>query len=176
MLVKMQTGENLGDNIVYTVGHSNIELEKFIKLLNLHQIKFLVDVRSAPYSKYVPQFNKKNIELSLKNSGIEYNYLGDKIGGKPKDKKYYVHGEVQYNLIEKDEAFKDGISTIINIAAHKKIVLMCSEENPYKCHRHHLIAQNLLNHGLKVFHLRSNGSLEMARMEDVQLKLFSNIH
>ena len=172
MLIKMQAGENSGDNIVYTVGHSNIELENFIKLLNLHQIKFLVDIRSAPYSKYVPQFNKKNIELGLENSGIEYNYFGDKIGGKPKDKKYYINEEVKYGLIEKTEAFKDGISTIINIAAHKKIVLMCSEENPYKCHRHHLIAQNLLKRGLKVFHLRGDGTLEMARMEDVQLKLF----
>ena len=172
----MQTRENLGNNIVYTVGHSNIELENFINLLNLHQIKFLVDVRSTPYSKYIPQFNRKNIELSLENRGIEYCYLGDKIGGKPKDKKYYTNGNIQYDLIEKTEAFKDGISTIINIAAHKKIVLMCSEENPYKCHRHHLIAQNLLNHGLRVFHLRGDGSLEIARMEDVQLKLFSNIH
>jgi len=168
----MQTGENLGDNIVYTVGHSNTELKKFIKLLKMHKIRSLVDVRSAPYSKYVPQFNKKNLELALGNKGVEYIYLGDKIGGKPKDEKYYINGKVQYNLVEENDAFKEGISALINIAFCKKTVLMCSEENPYSCHRHHLIAQNLLKRGLKVFHLRGDGTLERARMEDIQLKLF----
>lgn len=158
---------------VYTIGHSNVEFEKFLNLLNLNEIEVLVDVRSVPFSKYVPHFNKENIKTKLENAGIEYVYLGDKLGGKPKDEKYYENGKVHYDLIEKGKEYIEGVSTLIKLAGKKKTVIMCSEENPDKCHRHHLITQTLLRRGAAVFHIRSNGTTERAKKENVQLTLDS---
>lgn len=163
--------ENSGDNSVYTVGHSNMELKTFFKLLKMYEIEVLIDVRSVPYSKHVPQFNKGNLQSCLEGAGIEYFYLGNKIGGKPPDERYYKDGKIQYHLIEETEPFKEGILRVLELAASRKTVLMCSEENPYMCHRHHLIGQNLLERKVNMFHLRSDGTVEMACMEDVQLKL-----
>ena len=167
----MEKMENPGAKAVYTVGHSNMELKNFFKLLKMYEIKVLIDVRSVPYSKHVPQFNKGNLHSCLESVGIGYLYLGDEIGGKPRDELYYKDGKIQYHLIEETETFKDGISKVLELAASKKTVLMCSEENPYKCHRHHLIGQNLLEKNVKVFHLRSDGTVERACRENVQLKL-----
>ena len=167
----MKKMENPGDKVVYTVGHSNMEIKNFFKLLKMYEIEVLIDVRSVPYSKHVPQFNNGNLQSCLEGVGIEYFYLGNKIGGKPRDERYYRDGKIQYHLIEETESFKEGILRVLELAASLKTVLMCSEENPYKCHRHHLIGQNLLGKGVNVFHLRSDGTIERACMEDVQLKL-----
>ncbi len=50
-------------NSIYTIGHSNQDMVAFLKLLKDNSIQVVVDVRSAPYSRYVPQFNKKEMEL-----------------------------------------------------------------------------------------------------------------
>ncbi|MBV1767764.1 MAG: DUF488 domain-containing protein, partial [Methanobacterium sp.] len=68
---------------VHTLGHSNHDLQKFLKLLHDNQVQLVVDVRSSPYSKYVPHFNRENLKDFLKKCDIDYIFLGDKIGGKP---------------------------------------------------------------------------------------------
>lgn len=154
---------------VYTIGHSNVEFEKFLNLLNLNEIEVLVDVRSVPFSKYVPHFNKENIKMKLEEAGIEYIHLGDKLGGMQKDKE----GKICYDVTEKSEEYIKGISMLIKLAGNKKTVIMCSEEDPDKCHRHHLIAQTLLRRGAVVFHIRGNGTTEKAKKESIQLTLDS---
>lgn len=174
---KMHLNSGLNQTVIYTVGHSNIEFEKFLSLLN--GIEVLVDVRSAPFSKFVPQFNINNIKKELERVGIEYvfledEYIGNVLGGRPRDEECYENGEVVYEDIMKKGWFKEGISALINLANKKQTVIMCSEEDPYKCHRHHLIAQNLLRKGVKVFHVRGDGSTELIEKPEkkiVQLTL-----
>jgi len=148
---------------IYTVGHSNIDFERFLSMLK--GIEILVDARSEPYSKYVPQFNSDNLKKQLEKAGIEYifmrnDYAGNIIGGRPKDRDCYENGEVAYERIRKKTWYKEGISTLIELAHKKKIVIMCSEEDPYKCHRHKLIAQSLLKSDVVVYHIRSDGTKE----------------
>ncbi len=161
--------------MIYTIGHSNITQESFIEILELFRIKLVVDVRSTPYSKYVPHFNRETIDKSLKDSNISYIFLGSYIGGKPKDEKYYRDGKVDYDLIAKTERYKEGIDKIMTLNRDSNIVLMCSEEDPNSCHRHNLITQSLVRKGFEVIHIRKNGKINKitkAKKKDVQNTLF----
>ncbi len=155
---------------IYTIGHSNHLMTDFIKILQKNSRDTLVDIRSSPYSKHVPQFNKKPLQQSMEYAGISYIFLGNKIGGKPRDPKYYLDGNVNYTLLARTLKFKEGIRELVIACRNHNMVLMCSEEDPYHCHRHHLIAQNLLKKGIKVSHIRKNGALEPVK--DFQNTLF----
>lgn len=160
---------------IYTIGHSNLELEKFLQLLQDNKIQLLVDVRSSPYSKYVPSYNRENLKDSLKEYNIKYVFLGDKIGGKPKESIYYQDGVVNYELIAQGFPYKEGLLQLIKLTSMYSVSIMCSEEDPYKCHRHNLISQTLLKEGFKINHIRGNGKLEKltkAKKKDVQTTLF----
>jgi uncharacterized protein (DUF488 family) len=153
-----------------------------LDLLKIHFIQGVVDVRSSPYSKYVPQFNKDNLQKILIKNNIGYYYAGDRLGGRPKDPSCYfseqipnghvdyLH-EVNYPMVATKEWFIEGLSELISLAQEKRIAVMCSEENPFQCHRHHLISQNLLAKGFDVQHIRGNGLLDPAMQPIVENKI-----
>ena len=145
---------------IYTIGHSNIPLKEFLELLKSQDIKQLVDVRSSPYSKYASQFNREELESSLRNEGISYSYLGHLIGGKPEGKQFYIDGQVDYDLIELDKSYREGIHKLMEEASFAISVIMCSEENPTQCHRHKLITPSLTKNGWTVLHIRGNGRIQ----------------
>ena len=155
---------------IYTIGHSNHQLEDFLKLLEEQGIEQLVDIRSAPYSKYSPHFNKTEIKKFIEDKGIVYFYLGNMIGGRPSNEEYYHEGNVIYHLVEKDQKYLEGIDKLTNLIRDKKTVLMCSEEDPNRCHRHKLITPTLKQKGFTVLHIRGNGVVE--DVKDRQTTLF----
>ena len=143
--------------------------------MKLFKIQLVVDVRSSPYSKYVPHFNRENINKALKENNIRYMFLGSYIGGKPKDKKFYRDGKVDYDLIAKTKHYKDGIDKIMSLNSDADIVLMCSEEDPNSCHRHNLITQSLVKKGFEIIHIRKNGKIDKINKldkKDFQKTLF----
>jgi uncharacterized protein (DUF488 family) len=161
------------DPEIYTIGHSNHDLEKFVSLLKSNGIEAVVDIRSKPYSRYASWFNKSAIKESLQAHGIGYLFLGDKLGGKPDDKRYYdAEGYVAYSIIADSPEFQDGIERLIKGFIEHRITLMCSEENPLKCHRFHLVSKSLEKRGLEVVHIRGDGRLqsqaELTREQDGQ--------
>jgi uncharacterized protein (DUF488 family) len=161
--------------MIYTIGHSNITQEPFIEILKSFEIQLVIDVRSLPYSKFVPHFNRENIKTALNDNSVEYIFMGNYIGGKPKNKKYYQNGKVNYDLIAKSSYYKEGIDKIIELNNDNNMVLMCSEEDPYNCHRHNLITQTLVKKGLEVVHIRKNRKLYKITEPDkknVQTTLF----
>ncbi len=157
---------------LFTIGHSNQPLEKFIQLLEDNGIMTLVDVRTAPYSRYSPQFNKENLEVALVERDIQYAFAGKYLGGRPTDPNCYksrrlpddnadyLH-EVDYPEVMKREWFVKGIERLLELADEQTTAILCSEENPAQCHRHHLIAKYLLaNHPeVKVKHIRGDGTV-----------------
>ncbi|EKF86578.1 DUF488 family protein [Methanobacterium formicicum] len=157
--------------IIFTIGHSNHPFSRFIELIQKQGIQMVVDVRSRPYSKYTPYYSKKPLEEGLKEYQVEYLYLGNKIGGKPDDAKFYHDGELLYHLMEEDEKYQEGLKILLEISRDNRIVIMCSEEDPYHCHRHHLISQSLLKNNFQITHIRGNGNLEKVR-SDYQTRLF----
>jgi len=164
--------------MLFTVGHSNHRLEFFLALLERHAITAVVDVRSAPYSRYVTHFNKGEIEQTLRAAGLDYIYMGDIIGGKPKDKSFYnARGRVQYDALARTGKFQAGLDRLARgLNQGWRIGLMCAEEDPFKCHRHLLIARALEEgRQIPVWHVRADGTLFRAKeMLDLpqQLQLF----
>ena len=152
------------DPTIFTIGHSNHGLEKLISLLKSNDIDLVVDIRSKPYSRFASWFNKTAINESLYDNEIRYIFLGDKLGGRPDDKRYYdAEGRVAYSLIAASPEFHEGIETLMKGCMGDRIALMCSEENPLNCHRFHLVSEDLENRGINVIHIRGDGRLQSQR-------------
>lgn len=152
---------------VFTIGHSNHPAERFLELLRLHAITAVADVRSKPYTKYARHFCREPLERLLRGAGIAYVFLGGQIGGKPDDPDLLgPDGKPDYARIAASPEFAIGIERLVKGSAAYVIALVCGEEDPSGCHRHHLIAPALLARGVAVRHIRGDGVL----MTDEQLQ------
>jgi len=157
---------------VYTVGHSTHSIEVFVALLERHGITAIADVRSAPFSRFNPQFNKDVLANDLKAQRIQYVFLGRELGARATDASLYEEGRVRYTRLAKSELFKEGIARVLQGARQHRIALMCAEREPLECHRTLLVAQALEEHGVDVLHILGDGQLEthhaaMERLLDV---------
>jgi uncharacterized protein (DUF488 family) len=145
-------------SMVYTVGHSSHPFEAFLKLLGDHGVAVLVDVRSAPYSKYAPQFDREVLQRALNAAGIKYLFLGAELGGRPENQAYYdAEGHAVYSRMTTDPAFVAGIERLERGMANYRLALMCGEEDPAHCHRRLLVARILMERGHEVVHIRGDG-------------------
>lgn len=148
------------DSNVYTVGHSTHTITKFLDLLACHSISAIADVRSSPYSKFNPQFNRKELQKTLASAGIRYVFLGRELGARSDDPSCYVHDKVQYDRLAKTDLFQKGIKRVAEGARSYRVALMCAEKDPLHCHRTILIARELIKLGTQVQHILPDGSLE----------------
>jgi uncharacterized protein (DUF488 family) len=152
-----------GDKLrtLYTIGHSSHTAEHFLELLRQHRIEVLVDTRSAPYSRYSPQFDREALRDAVLAAGIKYLYLGDIVGGRPKEEAHYdEHGRARYAKMGKDAEFLGGIERLERGADEFRVALMCSEEDPTHCHRRLLISRVLIERGADVQHIRGTGEIQ----------------
>jgi uncharacterized protein (DUF488 family) len=130
-------------------------------LLVRHGIEEVVDVRSAPYSRYAPQFNHINLEKKLETVGLSYTFLGDELGGRPADRSCYSdNGRVLYDRVAGTDLFGDGVRRIIYAADERRVALMCTEKEPLECHRALLVARTLAEREVAVEHILADGRLE----------------
>ncbi len=159
------------ENIIYTIGHSDNDPNVFIQLLKKHRIQVLIDVRSHPYSSYIKHFNKETLKNSLKKNNIDYYYGGAYMGGRPSDESVRIDGKVDYDLLRKKENYKKALKLLLKLASLKRIVLMCSEEDPGRCHRSILITPDLLKAGYEIRDIRSDGSYQVAEIKPKQMEL-----
>jgi len=146
---------------IFTIGHSNLDLEAFIKLLKDNDIEVLVDVRSNPYSRFASQFNKDNIQRAIQMNNMKYLFLGKELGGKPKGPEFYnSDGYVLYSRIADSPLFAEGIKRLIKGVKKYRVAIMCSEENPINCHRRLLVGRVLSDKGIQVLHIRGDGRIQ----------------
>lgn len=159
--------------MIYTIGHSTHAIENFISILKKRGITAIADVRSAPYSRFQPQFNREGLAKSLNDSGIEYVFVGDSIGGRSQNPDDYENNRVVYSRLKKNQYFENGIARVIAGSERFKLALMCSEKEPIECHRTLLVGQTLHEMGQQVTHILGDGSLE-TQSEAIQrlLKIF----
>jgi len=161
---------------LYTIGHSRHPIDKFIQLLVDHSIEYLVDVRSAPYSRFNPQYNKNALQQALEKQHIAYVYAGEELGGRPKDPTCYKHNtipdkaadyqhEIDYPAVMKRPWFLNGIQQLVETTGQYTTSILCSEEDPARCHRHHLIARYLMDEypGISILHIRGDSSIMEAK-------------
>jgi len=149
--------------VVFTIGHSTQPLAALVSLLEQHAVTALADVRSAPFSRFNPQFNKDALARDLKPHGIKYVFLGRELGARSEDPSCYENGRVQYGRLGRTELFKQGIERVMNGAGEHRIALMCAEKEPLECHRTLLVARALDEQGVEVVHILSDGRLESHR-------------
>lgn len=142
---------------LWTIGHSNTDIDTFTELLHTHGITCVIDVRSAPYSRHVPHFNRSELHRALEASGIRYLYMGDALGGRIQDKEG-IRSRT-YSRAAADPTFTSGIETLLKRAGEGKTAVMCAEKDPNRCHRRHLISAYLDEHGVEVGHILADGTV-----------------
>ena len=158
---------------VFTIGHSNHALADFLARLRQHAVTAVADVRSAPYSRFNPHFNREALSRELADVGFVYVYLGRELGGRSDDPACYRNGRIRYDRVAQTPRFQDGLRRLAQGMAEHRVALMCAEKEPLHCHRTLLVAQALHAAGTDVAHIHADGQLEKhAATMDRLLDLF----
>ncbi len=146
---------------IYSIGHSNQLIEAFIELLTQHGIQTLIDVRSHPYSRYVPHFNGSELAKAVEHGKITYLFMGKELGGRPDGEEFYdAQDYVIYSQVAESPLFLKGIQRLEEIGKSSRVAIMCSEEDPTTCHRHLLIGRVLAGRGISLLHIRGDGHIQ----------------
>lgn len=159
---------------LYSIGHSNVPTARLIALLEQHAIATLCDVRSKPYSRYNPQFNREALADSMLSAGIAYRYFGDTLGGMPDaaELRSADGALADYDRIAQSAGFRRGLEELIALGTRAPTAFMCGEADYHTCHRHKLITPALLERGVAVLHIMADGSLEPGAIEPQQMRMF----
>jgi uncharacterized protein (DUF488 family) len=145
-------------------------LEGFIAVLQVNDIGYLVDIRSSPYSKYKPEFSKYALQHALEAQGIRYVFMGDRLGGQPKDPACYTGGKVDYEKVAQQPFFQEGIEQVTQAWEEgRRMALMCAEGKPEECHRSKLVGKALEAEGMEVVHIDEVD--EVVSQKEVLLRL-----
>ena len=146
---------------LFTIGHSNLALDDFLGLLRQHGVQAVADVRTVPRSRYVPHFNAGQLRGALARCDISYLPFGRELGGRPEGTGFYdAQGHVLYGRLAASPAFQQGIGRVLARAQTQRVALLCSEEDPARCHRHVLIGRVLRERGVAMAHIRRDGHVE----------------
>jgi uncharacterized protein (DUF488 family) len=161
---------------LFSIGHSNAEINAFIDLLRRYEIAALVDTRSQPYSRYNRHFSRESLKNSLEEDGIEYFYMGKALGGRPEDPAFYLqNGKVDYDLVAQSSLYLEGIDRLLEMASDRRVAFMCAEADYRNCHRYWLITRTLTLRGIEVRHILHSGDAvvsESSEFEPAQPSLF----
>ncbi len=165
---------------VFTIGHGNHSREAFLEQLSRAEVSYVVDVRSAPYSRFQPDFSREPLVQFLQQSHVGYVFMGDLLGGRPKDGDCYADGKVDYTKTRTKDFFIRGIARLKKAYEQGlSVCLLCSEGQPSQCHRAKLVAAALVDEGIDVTHILPDGSRRsqagvIAELTDGQSSLFAD--
>ncbi len=163
---------------LHTIGYGARTFDELVAALKAHHIEYLLDVRSSPYSKFKPEFTKEALEVALKARGIRYVFVGDTLGGQPRDPDCYTDGKVDYEKVRQQPFFQAGLERLRKAHEQRlRAALMCSEGRPEQCHRSKMIGEALAAAGIPVAHIDEDGHLltqtqVINRLTGGQLDLF----
>jgi len=163
---------------LYTIGYGARPLDELVAALKTHHIEYLLDVRSSPYSKFKPELTREALEAALKARGIDYVFMGDMLGGQPRDPDCYTDGKVDYEKVRQQPFFQAGLERLRKLHERQlRAAIMCSEGRPEQCHRSKMIGEALVAAGIPVAHIDEDGQLltqtqVMDRLTGGQLDFF----
>lgn len=149
-----------GPTTIFTIGHSNHSITEFVSLLETHGVTAVADVRSVPYSRVRPEFNRQVLERALGKASIAYLFLGRELGARPEDPTLYEGGRIKYSKLARTELFRSGLERVMSGAQSGRIALLCAEKEPLACHRSILVSRELEKLGANMVHIHSDGRLE----------------
>jgi len=144
---------------ILTIGHSTHSLERFVSLLRGANITAIADVRTSPYSRQHPHFNRDDLREELRSAGISYVSFGKQLGGRPNARQFYSDGIADYEKMAKAPEFNEGLERVLEGARKYRVALMCSEADPMDCHRCLLVSRALAGRGIRVSHVLSDGAV-----------------
>jgi uncharacterized protein (DUF488 family) len=160
----------LNSDRLFSIGHSNLEFPRFVQLLRQAGVTAIADVRSQPYSKWLPWTNRPNLEQMLREHEINYQFMGDLLGGRPRQSDVYdSEGRVDYDRVQSTSAFRKGLEQLSRGLKELRIAMLCSEPDPIDCHRGLLIAPAMKEHGFEATHIHSDGTLESQAQFEARL-------
>jgi uncharacterized protein (DUF488 family) len=163
---------------ILTIGYGGRSTKDFFATLERERVKFLIDVRSNPVSRFNPDFSAEHLTEKLLALGIRYVPMGDTLGGRPQDPSCYENGKVIYDRVQETGFFKVGIDRLLSASAQGiRVCLFCSEIRPEDCHRSKMIGVSLAKHGVNVVHVGPQGehltqAEVMARLRTAQGEMF----
>lgn len=171
-------GGFMREHILYTIGHSNRSAEDFLSLLRRFQISVLADVRSSPFSRYCPHFNKEPLETFLLKKGIIYRFLGEELGGRPKDRSCYRENRVSYDFLREKDFFRRGIEKLLGwLTEGHNTALLCSEKDPLECHRFLFISRYLAaSSQIDIRHILREDCVETQQKAEERLLKLTKTH
>ena len=165
--------------VIYTVGHSTHQIDYFLELLQKYSVNCIVDVRSVAASSYNPQYNKEPLSNFLKNNGVTYMHYAEEFGARHTDPDLLDEdGKVDFEKVRKSWNFKNGVERLwLGLDKGFTIALMCSEGEPFDCHRFSMVSIALEKDGFDVKHilkdktLKSNAELESQLLKKYDKKI-----
>lgn len=146
---------------ILTIGYgSDRTADAFFSLLRRFGVKYLVDVRTKPYSRIRPEFCRESLEILASRAGLVYVFMGDTLGGMPTDRDCYVEGKVDYARVRDKNWFQRGLDRLERgWRSGHCLALMCAELEPERCHRSKLIGEALAARSIAVEHIDERGAL-----------------
>ena len=142
---------------IYTIGHSTHPIETFLELLGMHGVTAVCDVRSTPYSRMNPQFNRETLLQVLRERNIEYVFLGRELGARRDEPGCYIDGQAAYERIAELPAFIEGLARLRRGMDRHVVAIMCAEKEPLDCHRTILICRHLHRCGVRIHPMLAAG-------------------
>ena len=145
---------------LYTIGHSHHAISKFLELLSIHKVNYLMDVRSVPYSRYAEQFNREALQNIMNNTPVKYVFMGSYFGARQQNTALYNEaGYLDFERVRSYQPFMKRVDNLIlGLKQGNNIALMCTEKQPLDCHRAILIARAFELKGIDVQHILEDGS------------------
>jgi uncharacterized protein (DUF488 family) len=161
---------------LFSIGHSNIPVERFVTMLRSAGVSAVADVRSTPASRRFPWFSAKNLAARLTQDGIAYAAYGGALGGRPRDASLYRDGIADYEAMARQQNFQAGIGQLLTDARRSCVCLMCAEREPLDCHRCLLVTRALSERGLAVGHILHDGTVEPHAATEQRLLALSGMN
>jgi uncharacterized protein (DUF488 family) len=139
---------------MFTIGHSTLPIEAFLKILKENGASTLVDIRTIPKSRHNPQFAQENLQKSLKVAHIEYRWqkslgglrhpLKDSINTGWRNSSFRGYADYMQT-----SGFSTAIEELLAASPHAQTAIMCAEAVPWRCHRS-LVADAITVRGIEV--------------------------
>ena len=152
-LMSVRNDNRRATNAIFSIGHSSLEYNSFRKLLRKQDITAIADVRSMPFSRRNPQYNKDALRAQLKTDGISYVFLGRELGGRPDEARFLCEGVADYESMAKAPLYRKGLDRVLEGSVNYNVALMCSERHPLDCHRCLLVGRSLFEQGQDIRHI-----------------------
>lgn len=159
------------DKVLLSIGHSQHKIDFFISLLREHNVNYILDVRSTPYSQFAAEYNRESIKTILESNGIAYTFMGNYFGARPSDYSLYSpNGYLDFEKVANCLNFRKAFANVMKGAGQGyRIAFMCTEKDPVECHRAILVTNAFYKAGYSIEHIMPDSTIQT--QEDINERL-----